>query len=89
MPNEFKAKCVFCDNEYVTKAKTPRCNKCGSRRYNKIDKFSVQIPANEKEPIKEEIPKSRTEQKDTQQESKQESKSKNKFFDDVEKDIWG
>ena len=36
-----KLKCVYCGYELASKAKRPKCYKCGRRRFNKISEFSV------------------------------------------------
>lgn len=53
-----KVKCVFCGYEMATKAKVPRCYKCGSRRLNPIDDFESVKPFNQKSKVEvEEMPK--------------------------------
>lgn len=44
MPNYTKLKCAMCNNEMSSKAKKPKCSKCGSRKLNALDNFSMQTP---------------------------------------------
>ena len=41
-----KIKCVYCGYEMASKAKKPKCYKCGHRKFNKIPEFSVTKPYN-------------------------------------------
>lgn len=35
----------MCNNEMSSKAKKPKCSKCGSRKLNDLDNFSMETPS--------------------------------------------
>lgn len=39
-----KLKCVYCGYEMASKAKKPKCYKCGHRKFNRIPEFTVTKP---------------------------------------------
>lgn len=39
-----KLKCVYCGYEVASRARKPKCYKCGRRRLNRISEFSVTKP---------------------------------------------
>ena len=41
-----KLKCIYCGYEMASKAKKPKCYKCGHRKFNAIPEFSVTKPYN-------------------------------------------
>ena len=86
-----KLKCVFCGYEMASKAITPKCSQCGSRRFNDIEQFSVVKPytmkkLNEGNNMADE----KTEAKKQAKAAKNEDNNNNdNDADDVDNDIWG
>jgi len=83
-----KIKCIICGYEMVSQSESPRCSKCGSRRFNQIDEFTaIREPKMAK---KAENKKPEAKPAEQKKAPKQDDETPKKtFFDDVDEDIWG
>lgn len=77
-----KLKCAVCGYEMVSRAKIPKCYKCGSRRLNEISELSevkkVAVPVIKKQEQKQEV------KRDVPV-----VEPKKEYVDVVDEDFWG
>ncbi len=75
-----KLKCIYCGYEMASCAKSPKCYKCGRRKFEKLEEFSVTRPnklTGEKTMAKKEVEKKPEAPKEPKED-----------FDDIDNDVW-